>query len=227
MGCVVGGGQSALESAALLHEAGAQPRVLVRAARVRWGAAPVLERSLAERLARPASPLGTGWPLAGLCRAPGAVRRLPAPARLWVFRRALGPSGGWWLRERDEGIVPVHTRRYIENAQLHGEEVQLRLGGQGDGPAKMTADHVLAATGYRIDLDALPFLDPRLRQAVARIPGSHAPRLSGAFEPSVDGLYFTGSLAAPTFGPLLRFVAGTSFAARHITVRLARPVAHR
>lgn len=32
---VVGGGQSALESAALLHEAGAQPRVLVRAARVR------------------------------------------------------------------------------------------------------------------------------------------------------------------------------------------------
>ena len=33
---MIGGGQSALESAALLHEAGAQVEVLVRAAEVRW-----------------------------------------------------------------------------------------------------------------------------------------------------------------------------------------------
>ncbi|QUW85706.1 FAD-dependent oxidoreductase (plasmid) [Streptomyces mirabilis] len=224
---VIGGGQSALESAALLHEAGAQAQVVVRTHRVLWGGTPALRRPVLQRLAHPYSPLGAGWALAGVCRAPGAVRGLPASARLWLFRRALGPSGGWWLRDRVEGAVPVHTSRHIEHAQLHGAEVQLRLAGEGDGPAELTVDHVLAATGYRLDVDALDFLTPPLRQAVARVPGAKAPQLSGAFETSAPGLYATGSLAAPMFGPMLRFVAGTEFAARRITRRLARQSAER
>jgi hypothetical protein len=81
---------------------------------------------------------------------------------------------------------------------------------------------VLAATGYRLDVDALPFLAPPVRGAVARVPGAEAPRLSRAFESTLPGLYFTGSLAAPTFGPMLRFVAGTRFAAQRIAGRLVR-----
>ncbi|EMF01484.1 NAD(P)/FAD-dependent oxidoreductase [Streptomyces mobaraensis NBRC 13819 = DSM 40847] len=219
---VVGGGQSALESAALLHEAGARPSVLVRAPRVRWGDTPVLERPLLDRLARPASPLGTGWILAGLCAAPQAVSRLPSPARLLIHRRALGPSGGWWLRDRVEGVVPVHTGCRVERADPAGERARLTLTGPGDVPRELVADHVLAATGYRVDLDVLPFLPPPLRGTVVRVPGSGAPRLTGAFESSVPGLYFTGILAAPMFGPMLRFVAGTEFAARRITRHLAR-----
>ncbi|WEO99466.1 FAD-dependent oxidoreductase [Streptomyces sp. FXJ1.172] len=213
---VIGGGQSALESAALLHEAGAEARVLVRAGRVRWGTTPVPTRPWAQRLARPASPLGTGWVLATVCTAPYAVRPLPASARLLLFRRALGPSGGWWLRERVEGVVPVLTSCRVTHAEVTPEAtVRLELTGRGRTSA-LTVDHVLAATGYRLDLDALPFLSPGLRQALVCVPGAKAPDLTGTFESSVPGLYFTGSLAAPMFGPMMRFVAGTEFAAARI-----------
>lgn len=205
---VVGGGQSALESAALLHEAGADVEVLVRDARGSWGVRPQLQRPWGQRLAAPASPLGTGWAFAVVCGAPGAVRRLPAAARMQLFRRALGPSGGWWRRERVEGVAPVRTACCVERARRSGAEVHLRLGGAGSGPADRVVDHVLAATGHRLDVDALPFLTPSVRRAVGRVPGSQAPRLSGAFESSVAGLYFTGSPGAPMFGPMLRFVAG-------------------
>ncbi|MBW8795091.1 MAG: NAD(P)/FAD-dependent oxidoreductase [Streptomyces sp.] len=218
---VIGGGQSALESAALLHEAGAETQVLVRERTVLWGMTPDLARPWTQRLVKPASPLGTGWVLAGVCASPGAVRLLPAAARLLLFRRALGPSGGWWLRDRVEGVVPVHTSRRVTGAVVHGPEVRLDVAGPGGGRESLTVDHVLAATGYRLDLDALPFLSPTVRRAVACVPGSKAPALRGTFESSVPGLYFTGSLAAPMFGPMMRFVAGTEFAA----VRISRHVA--
>ncbi|MFI2200238.1 FAD-dependent oxidoreductase [Streptomyces sp. NPDC020192] len=213
---VVGGGQSALESAALLHESGAEVRVLVRESRVRWGTTPVLSRPWTRRLARPASPLGTGLALAAVCQAPYAVRRLPASARLLLFRRALGPSGGWWLRDRVEGVVPVHTSCRVTRAEVTPRAtVRLHLT-EPDGTSELTVDHVLAATGYRLDLDALPFLSPGVRRALVCVPGARAPELTGTFESSVPGLYFTGSLAAPVFGPMMRFVAGTEFAATRI-----------
>ncbi|WP_406445216.1 NAD(P)-binding domain-containing protein [Streptomyces sp. NBC_00631] len=218
---VIGGGQSALESAALLHEAGAQTQVLVRERTVLWGMTPDLARPWTQRVAKPASPLGTGWILAGVCASPGSVRRLPAAARLLLFRRALGPSGGWWLRDRVEGVVPVHTSRRVTAAAVHGPEVRLDVAGPGSEHESLAVDHVLAATGYRLDLDALPFLSPTMRRTVACVPGSKAPALRGTFESSVRGLYFTGSLAAPMFGPMMRFVAGTEFAA----VRIARHIA--
>ncbi|RPF37419.1 FAD-dependent oxidoreductase [Streptomyces sp. TLI_185] len=218
---VIGGGQSALESAALLHEAGAEAQVLVREPRVLWGMRPDLARPWTQRVTKPASPLGTGWILAAVCRAPGGVRRMPAAARLLLFRRALGPSGGWWLRDRVEGIVPVRTSCHVTRAEADQAGVRLELSGPG-GPEAMTVDHVLAATGYRLDLDAVPFLSPTVRGAVACVRGSRAPHLSASLESSVPGLYFTGSLAAPMFGPMMRFVAGTEFAATRIARHVSR-----
>ncbi|WP_229348401.1 NAD(P)-binding domain-containing protein [Streptomyces sp. UNOB3_S3] len=200
---VVGGGQSALENAALLHEGGADVQVLVRAPRMRWGERPQLWRPVSRRLAAPAS------------------------ARMLLFRRALAPAGGWWLRDRVEGVVPVRTSCRIRQAHVDGPEVRLWVEGVGDDRVELSVDHVLAATGYRLDVDALPFLTPAVRLAVARVAGSKAPCLSGAFESCVPGLYFTGSLAAPTFGPMLRFVAGTGFAARRISAALTYQVSHR
>ncbi|MEU6404348.1 FAD-dependent oxidoreductase [Streptomyces sp. NPDC046985] len=213
---VVGGGQSALESAALLHEAGADAQVLVRERDLLWGDTPELARPWTRRVTRPGSPLGSGWILAAVCRAPGGVRRLPAAARLLLFRRALRPSGGWWLRDRVEGVVPVRTACRVVGAEAAGSAVRLELAGRGGAARTLTVDHVLAATGYRLDVDALSFLSPGVRRALALVPGSKAPRLSAAFESSVPGLYFTGSLAAPTFGPMLRFVAGAEYTAARV-----------
>lgn len=162
-------------------------------------------------------PLGTGWTLAAVCRAPGGVRRLPAAARLLLFRRALGPSGGWWLRDRVEGVVPVRTSCRVTRAATSGSTARLELTGPG-GSERLAVDHVMAATGYRLDIDALAFLAPALRRGVVRVPGSKAPRLTSTFETSVPGLYVTGSLAAPMFGPMMRFVAERS------TPPLASPV---
>ncbi|MFJ9864220.1 FAD-dependent oxidoreductase [Streptomyces sp. NPDC101165] len=219
---VVGGGQSALESAALLHEAGAEVQVLVREQRVLWGMTPDLARPWTQRLAKPASPLGTGWVLAAVCKAPGGVRQLPSSARLLLFRRALGPSGGWWLRDRVEGVVPVRTSCRVTRAEAAGCTAHLELSEPHGRGATLTVDHVLAATGYRLDLDVISFLSPAVRGAVACVPGSKAPHLTGTFESSVPGLYFTGSLAAPMFGPMMRFVAGTEFAATRIARHAAR-----
>ncbi|MGW7529037.1 FAD-dependent oxidoreductase [Streptomyces sp. NPDC054783] len=215
---VIGGGQSALESAALLHESGAEVQVLVREQRVLWGMTPNLARHWTPRLAKPASPLGTGWILAAVCKAPGQVRHLPPRARLRLFRRALGPSGGWWLRDRVEGIVPVRTSRRVAHAEATSEgRVRLEVTGTyGTSPQALTVDHVLAATGYRLDLNAVPSLSPALRRVLACVPGSTAPHLTATLESSSPGLYFTGSLAAPMFGPMMRFVAGTEFAATRI-----------
>jgi hypothetical protein len=53
--------------------------------------------------------------------------------------------------------------------------------------------------------------------------------LSGAFESSVPGVYFTGLASAATFGPLMRFVCGSGFAARRVSsavagrIRAAKP----
>ena len=79
----------------------------------------------------------------------------------------------------------------------------------------------MAATGYRVDVDGLEFLDAGLRRNVARIAGTW-PALGSSFDSSVPGLYFGGLAAAATFGPLMRFVAGTGFAGRRVAAAVGR-----
>jgi hypothetical protein len=213
---VIGGGQSALESAALMQESGAKVDVLVREKEVIFGGQPELTRSAMQQVLAPSSPLGPSWALLAVCRYPDLIRRLPSPTRRYVMRKLLGPSGGWWLRERVDGRVPIHTGREVASAAVVPDGVLLRLNGDGPGPSELTVDHVLAATGYRLDIDATRFLAPGLREALVRVPGTRGPRLTSDFESSVPGLYFTGNLAAPAFGPMMRFVVGTQFAATRI-----------
>jgi thioredoxin reductase len=84
----------------------------------------------------------------------------------------------------------------------------------------MFADHVIAATGYVPDLRRIPFLDGALRQQIAHVV--HTPKLSDHFETSVPGLYAMGSLAANTFGPLMRFMVGAEYAAPRVAARLLK-----
>ena len=214
---VLGGGQAALETATLLAEAGARARVVARSTRLNWNTTPQpLDRPLLRRLRDPHCGLGTGWPSWVWSQTPWAVRALPAAARLRIADRALGPAGAWWLRDRCEELVPVRLGRALRAATMRSGRVRLDFGTADGGRECVETDHVLAATGFVPDLDRLTPLHPAARGAVRTLGASRAPRLSAGFESSLPGLYFAGLLAAPAFGPAMRFVHGATFTAERL-----------
>jgi len=86
----------------------------------------------------------------------------------------------------------------------------------------MVVDHVVAGTGYEVDLDRLPFLSDDLRGQLQRI--ERAPRVDRHFQSSMPGLYFVGVSSMFNFGPLVRFVCGTEYCAPTVARHLARSV---
>jgi hypothetical protein len=213
---VIGRGQSALETAALLHELGAEVEVLARGPI--WFHDPVLETpSFGASVRKPANPLCESWACWGYYTFPGGFRALPERVRIDKARTVLGPAGSWWLRPRLEGQVPLRTGLQITGARADGDRVRLTFDGSERGEG--VYDHVIAGTGYRFDLGRLSYLAPELRSAVAIAGG--APILSRSFESSVPGLFFVGAMAAPSLGPSMRFISGTWFTARRCADRLA------
>ena len=59
------------------------------------------------------------------------------------------------------------------------------------------------------------------RRSLVRPVWHGAEVLSGAFESSIPGVYFTGLASAAAFGPLMRFVCGSGFAARRVSSAVA------
>ncbi|MER5949302.1 FAD-dependent oxidoreductase [Streptomyces sp. NPDC001904] len=212
---VVGAGQSALETAALAAEAGASVRVVARGrGRVRFGAPPWEQPRL-----RPATPFGNAWSLYALTYYPHQYRQLPPGLRHYLVRRVLGPLGAWWLRERFEGKVAVREVAAVRRITVAGGAPVVQVGTLGGRREELTADHVVAATGYRVDLAAMPFLGDGLRTRLAASRGT--PRLGPGYVSSVPGLYFTGMLGGSSYGPVMRFVCGTEFASPRLAAHLA------
>jgi hypothetical protein len=217
---VIGGGSSALERAALLHEHGARVRVLVRR-EVHWGGRGPREweRPLIDRIKMPISSVGHGRENWVLEHIPWLMHHLPASKRLPFTRQHLGPAPAWWLCDRVDGLFPVQHHTSILSARLEGEQVCLRVHEQGVGDYEILANYVVAGTGYDFDVDRIAFLETRLAKQIAR--WDRAPKLSRHFESTVSGLYFIGPISAPSFGPLVRFVAGSEFSVRVVAGHLA------
>jgi len=217
---VIGAGQSALEAAALLFEAGAQPVLLVREEKILWHHQVQLKRSLWRRLRSPISGLGTGPKAWALTNFAGAMHRFPEGFRTRFVKKHLPAEGAWWLRERLEKGVPVHLDATVVDArEVNGQVLlQVRNGRSGD-VLPLEVDHVIAGSGYDISVDRLSFLDPELRDEVQRI--ERFPKLNANFESSVPGLHFVGATSAMSFGPLFRFVIGADYTARRISEHLA------
>jgi FAD-dependent urate hydroxylase len=214
---VVGAGQSALEAAALIREQGGAVRVVARRPKLLWNSKQADSRKLWKRLRYPKSGLGEGLPLYLFSNHALAFHAAPKRWRIQKAFSVLGPAGAWWLRPRFEGRVESLLQRRVVEAHAEDGGVRLRLQGNG-GVEELGAGQVLAATGYRPNVSQLSFLDPALRSSIVTFAG--APVLDRSFQSSVPDLYFLGYAAAPSFGPVMRFVFGADFSARRIARRM-------
>jgi cation diffusion facilitator CzcD-associated flavoprotein CzcO len=211
---VVGRGQSALEYAALLNEAGATVEVIARGP-ITW-----IDRKLydhtgpARHIFYPPSdvgPPGLNWVIAF----PLVFKRLPDRTRYLVDRRAVRPAGAQWLRSRVEGKVTLTPDTEVVKATPQGQGLRCEL---SDGTTR-EIDYLFLGTGYEAHIDKLGFIDPGLRQQVQDRDGY--PVQNSWFESSVPNLYFVGAISGYTFGPICRFVAGAGSAAQQIARHIA------
>jgi FAD-dependent urate hydroxylase len=216
---IVGAGQSALELAVLLHEQGVNVRVLARADRVAWGNAPNLSRSMLRRFCYPDAGIGPGWRSVIVSELPKVFRRLPLQARHDYVTRSWGPAGAWWLAERARDRFPLLTSHTIAHAAESGGKLVLAVRNR-ERTVMFETDHVIAATGYRVDLDRIQYLSPGLRAKIKTYEG--VPILNRALQSSIAGLHFVGVASAQSFGPVMRFVYGAKHAAAFLTAHLRR-----
>jgi FAD-dependent urate hydroxylase len=203
---IVGGRQSAYEWAALIHEHGA-------------AAVHLSHRHDAPRFAE------SDWSwVNGMIRAtaesPGWFRRKPSEEqeairqRFWVEGRLkLEP----WLAPRldKENIHVWPNTTVAECATQPSGELIVRL----DTGATFTLDHVILATGYRVEVSKIPYLSPESVQPKLAVADGY-PVLDEDFQSSIPGLFFTGLPSTRDFGPFFGFVAGCGAAAKIIGERL-------
>ncbi len=206
---VVGHGQSALEYAALLHEAGANVDLIARGS-VRWHSKILYDYTgPAKHIFYPpgdVGPPGINW----LVAFPTLYRYLPDKIKLPVHKRAVLPGGAKWLRPRVEGHVRLteHTQIVKATAQEGGVCIEL-----SDGTLR-EVDYLFLGTGYQPNIHKLTFIDTALCQQVQEHDGY--PVLNGQLESSVPHLYFVGALAGQMFGPTCRFISGAKTIAQQI-----------
>jgi cation diffusion facilitator CzcD-associated flavoprotein CzcO len=217
---VIGGGASAIEAGALVHEAGGTSEVFVRGPEVVFHRRTPRTRPWLERLREPISALGgsrKGWILEHF---PSIVHYLPQDRRMRLFRNYLGPASPWWIKDRVVGKFSINLAQEVVGVNARREGVLLAVRDARNAIKNFEVDYVIAGTGYDADIKRVSFLGDILRNSIRNIEG--APRLNPNFESSVPGLHFVGPLSALSFGPLFRFVAGAPFAARRLSHHLAK-----
>ena len=207
---VIGGGSSALDVVASLRSVGADVQLIARRQALRWNL-PAPPRP-AWRRWPPLSELGGGWRNYFFVNAPMLFGFLPQSVRMHIVRASLGPAGGWPAKDSVER-APLLLGHTIRQAICDGSGVHLDLIGPSGEERIVRTDYVIAATGYKVDLRRLAFLQDFGVRGV-----EHTPILSANFESSMPGLYFVGLASANTFGPAMRFLVG----ARYTAQKLAR-----
>jgi len=209
---VVGCGQSALESGALLHEGGAQVEVIGRSQAIHWlqgRLSKTLHHKLGKftrRLLYAPTDVGPAG-LSQLMARPDLLKHLPRSIQDKLCRRCIRPAGARWLVERLRD-VPVILGRTIVSTAIVGDRVKVTL----DDGSDRIVDHVFLGTGYRVDVSRYEFLTPKLARSILQTDGY--PRLMRGLETSVPGLHILGAPAAWSFGPLMRFVSGAGYSSR-------------
>jgi thioredoxin reductase len=220
---VIGGGASAIDLAALLHEAGAEVQLVARHPELKFHSMPTGKpRSRWQQIRHPKSGLGPGLRSRFFSDFPMLFHHLPEGLRIELVEKTLGPSAGWFVKEK-MARVPCLLGYTPERAEVEDGKVRLHLRAADGTEREVRTEHIIAATGYKVDLERLKFLSPDIRSRVRTVKGS--PVLSSSFESSVPGIYFLGIAAANSFGPVMRFAFGAGFAARRLTQTMAKALA--
>lgn len=219
---VIGAGQSALESAAQLREAGAAPEVIARAPAFRWippdrpvPAGPGVANRMRRRVRQvqyPPHDVGP-WPWNWLVASPDLWPLLPRSWQPSVAERVTFARGSAWLPARLQDVPLLPSTHVVEAVERDGC-VDVTL---SDGTHRLV-DHILLGTGFQIDVARYGFLGPDIL-ARLRVRDGY-PLLGYGMESSVPGLHFLGAPAAASFGPSMRFVTGSAYGARTLARRV-------
>lgn len=130
--------------------------------------------------------------------------------QLWIEgRQKLEP---WlWPRLRSE-IVKLWPNSNVSAAHLLEDgRLEIRL----DNDELLAVDHVLLATGYKVDMQRLAFLrEGNLGNRLATQEGF--PVLDPYFQSNIPGLFFTSLPATRDFGPFFGFLVGVPASSRVI-----------
>ena len=216
---VIGAGQAALETSALLHEHNTEVHVLARRS-VRWTR--VTNSHIPEflrELRAPQAGMGNGWLNWLHEHFPYSFHRLPRNTRDHFLDTRHGSTGSPWLQPRIINKVTLHEGVTVKSA----EEVHNRVVLTFTDETVLEVDHVILATGYKTDVRRLPMLAPSLVDRLKTY--LNAPVLNSYFESSIPGLYFVGFSAARSFGFLYRFVIGDDAAAKRVARAVTKRVA--
>jgi len=217
---VIGSGQSALESAALLYEGGAEVEVIARAPRINWlqgWASSTLHwhlGSLVRNVLYAPTDVGPAG-ISQLMARPDLLRLLPRSLQNKLWKRSVRPAGSRWLVGRLEK-VPIRLGCSVASVTPVGDRIKIRT----DDGSERTVHHVILGTGYRVDVAKYEFLAPELIDSMRRVDGY--PILGRGLETSIPGLHILGAPAARSFGPLMQFVSGTHYTANSLVHRIAR-----
>jgi cation diffusion facilitator CzcD-associated flavoprotein CzcO len=217
---VVGAGQSALESAALLHEAGAEVEVVSRSPTFRWNPnaaqtgdrTPIAIKRLRAQLhhlrypPHDVGPPGWNW----LVASPDLWRLLPQRLQAVVERNVTYPRGATWLPDRLANVTMHGAISVIDASESRGHVTTILSDGN-----RRVVDHVLLGTGYRVDASRYEFLDANVVGDLCTHDGY--PVLGRGLESSIPGLHFLGAPAALSFGPVMNFVCGAAYGGRALT----------
>jgi hypothetical protein len=126
-----------------------------------------------------------------------------------IAARAIRPAGASWLKPRLPD-VPITAGAVVTGATPHQDRLDLQL---SNGTTRRV-DHLLFATGYDVDIRRYSFLDRALGEQIRCADGY--PVLKRGLESSVPRLHFLGAPAARSFGPVMRFVAGSWFSSKAV-----------
>lgn len=203
---IIGGRQSAFEWAALISEqSGAEIHISHR------HDTPKFERSnwlWVNRMIRSTTDI-RGW-----YRRLNLDERQAIWQRFWAAGRVkLEPWLGPRIKRSNIKLWP--NSKVISCKESPGGQILVKL----DNSKSLNVDHVILATGYRVDVKNLPFLSGE-----SVLPNLHVedgfPVLDEDFQSSIPGLFFTSITSTRDFGPFFGFLFGCPAAAKIVIQRI-------